>query len=108
MIHIQNIIANECIVNIPDRDDNVASVIYLIPVKIKRILDLCQKNAGQFLFQNMVCRLLEVGIDGQVYVISSLGVFSLNHFDHLAHTVDVQLDLPFLSLEGTVKRLFQP
>ena len=56
----------------------------------------------------MVCRLLEVGIDGQVYVISSLGVFSLNHFDHLAHTVDVQLDLPFLSLEGTVKRLFQP
>ena len=56
----------------------------------------------------MVCRLLEVGIDGQVYIISSLGVFPLDRFDHLAHTVDIQLDLPFLSLEGTVKRLFQP
>ena len=107
MAHIQYIIGNERIIDIADRYDDITAVLHLRSVKVQCILYLGEQNARKLLFYNMIGRLLQIGVQRKIDIISCLRVFSLDRFYHLADTVDIELHLSLFPLELLIQRLFK-
>ena len=90
MCNIDNIIVNQGIVYIIDRNHDVGRAGVALNIFL-RILDLGHQNAGQLLLQNLVGGHLKLLIDGQVDVVARLGILLLRHLQHPAHAVHIHL-----------------
>ena len=98
MRNINNIIVNQRIVYIIDRNHNLRSAVISLDI-LFGILDLGYQNTRKLLFQNLISRNLQIPVNGQVDIIARLRVLLLRHLKHAAHTVHVHLFIALGSLE---------
>ena len=89
MSHINDLIVYKGMVDIADRNDHVTTVFHLCPVKVQRVLDLGQQNTCQLLFDNIVGRFLEIGVNGQIQIVSCLFFLTFYPVNDPADTVDI-------------------
>ena len=107
MAHIHEIIVYKSIVGVAACHDDIRRVLRLGPVVIKDVLHPGQEDACQLLLQDVVGRLLEVRVNGQVHVVPRLWLRLPDRVDDPAHAVHVELHFTLVPLERAVQHLLQ-
>ena len=99
MSRINNIIVDQRIVYIVDRNHNLGSAGIGTRIVLLGILNLGNQNTGQLLLQNIVAGHLQVLVNGQIDIIARNRVLLFGHLQNPAHAVHVHLLVALGSLK---------
>ena len=92
VVDIDHIVVKQGKIHVKNRD-------HLIVATLCAGGKMCQNNTGQTAFQDIVGIFLQVTVNGQIDVISRLGIHGIHRLDDLSQIIDQNVRLPFGSPE---------